>query len=272
MLKEYFCKRCKKYYFFDDGLDKGLLAPPTDPSKSKRQAECPVCIDPNRVPGETYSKGTILTALGYHLFKQELGNYKRAVLRDLIKDYPRAYNLYISNGTYKTITLYTGLKFKGSYGDFEIGPVVKRKIRGRIVNNRKIRCCRCKNITEVTKMRLLAYYVGFLEKRCGFCNDFFQRNTSGLKVGSEKRNDSLRALAKALNVSVSDFRRHSFDKAIPALSTGTVVNGLKIIEVFWDEDPKSYAPKYRLHCAKCGQVFECIQKHVYQLSHFCKGE
>lgn len=292
------CKFCHQFFFYDDGSDQSLAQLPehrASERKEKRGGYCPRCIDPHAIPGQNYKKETIL--LGFRKFlrskKVDLFGLHDEDIVGMLKQFPRCYSIYTSNSTYRTINVYVGTKFDGLVGEFEMGLVHERVISAGIGHApphfcymREIKCLRCNYIAKFELGRTLLYYLGLIPKRCRKCDSVgkfskHKRNTSGLirwKGGSEKSEFSDRAIAKALNISRNDYRRHfknngKLIKPEPSLPKGTVIQcgdgKLEIVEAFWDENPDSYSPKYRLICPKCKNTFVCIQKRVNNLFHKC---
>lgn len=275
-LKEKQCPYCENYFLYEDQLDGGLV----DNSGEKITGHCPKCVDPHSIRGETYEKDSILSSLKRHFNQKgiDASDWDKDSLVEALRKFPKAYDLYFSNGTYRTITLYTGTAFDGRFGQFVLGPVIQRTIQNQpkpiVLENRLIICCRCNNQHEYGRVETLDMYTGFIEKMCKSCDAIryigkHKRNVKGLKKGSDKSDNSLRAKAKALNVSRSELRNNPNIEYHPPLPIGEVVNGLEIIEAFFDE--KTYTPKYKLSCPKCGGIYIITQRKVEQISHvYCK--
>lgn len=271
MQKEKTCKFCKKVYYYDDGVDTGGLLQEPTLQKPKIWAQCPNCVDPNAVPHETYSKGSIYTVYRNWLLSKDIVVPPDEVWNMLKSEHPKAHALF-STTTYRTITLYTGNKFPGRFGEFELGVVIPRTNGKQVLYDRQVKCCRCGKTSQVPKMRALAYFLGYIDKMCANCDrKVLFTSKDGKFVGGRKRTEtSARAMAKELNISVMDFRRGNIpDEPVPSLPLGTIVNGLEIVRAYWDDDVNVYAPKYTLRCNRCKLTFEVIQKSVERLDHRC---
>jgi len=199
---------------------------------------------------------------------------------EMMRNFPRTYAAFISNGTYRTITLFPGTRFKGEFGEFELGIAVPHNPeafgKSRIWYNRYIICVRCRTQVTVSVQKALFFFIGLNEKRCAKCDlgDYYpdkKRNTNGLRTGSDKSEYSDRAMAKALNVSRMDYRRYKdkIKKPVPSLVIGTNVGPYEVLAAYWDEDPKSYSPKYLIRCKDCKVEFRVIQKNVENIEHWC---
>jgi len=286
MHREQKCKYCLKYFTYDDGLvDLGLGGnTKSDVGLEARIGFCPACNDPNYVYDLSYKKEMILWVFKKYLQSRKIdtSGIPDDSLIEMMRNFPRMYRAYTSNGTYRTITLFPGTRFEGEYGEFELGISFERnpEHRGirRVWYNRYITCIRCNTKTVASFHKALYFYLGLLEKRCQKCDitQYYpngKRDTSGLKrAGAAKSEYSDRALAKALNVSRMDYRRNKdiINKPVPALPIGTVVGVYEILAAYWDEDPKSYSPKYLVRCIDCKQEFRVIQKTVQYTQHWCE--
>lgn len=273
MKHEKFCKYCEKYYTFDDGIDDALFS--SDELLVRTESRCPNCIDPRAVPHETYMKKTILNLFRAYLKRRDINAdvFEESDIIEMLKEFPRANDLFQSNGNFITVTLYTGMGFQMHGNDYILGPpnCIRVEYDGetkKTITDRLIQCARCAKSVIVNKMQALSYFIGFEEKYCATC-DSWQRNTTGLQNGSVKSDSSQRAIAKALNISRSELRNSAsrFTKPIPSLPIGTRFGLLEIKEAYWDEDPSAYAPKYTLRCVECGTEFTCLQRQVEQISH-----
>lgn len=286
MQREKVCPYCKTIFFYDDGLDDVGLAGSEDTlaQKEPRTGYCPRCVDPNACPGETYEKESILTALKRYLRKEGVlvNTLDNDTLEGMLKEFPRAQSLYLSNGSYRTFTLYTGMTFPGMFGMFELG--VHEYVQSpnvRWINTfRHIKCLRCNRVVKVLKTETLDMFLGMHEKRCFDCDNAAAEHVkanSNLKRGGAQRSEfSARALAKALNVSRNDYTRHPEIQYTPPLPVGhiAVVQSkykYEILKAWWDESPKSYSPKYLIKCVDCKQEFTCVQKHLKETTHYCTG-
>lgn len=265
MLKEKFCAYCETYYFVEE-------------EHEEVNVRCPKCVDPNSIVGETYEKTTILAGLKRHLASNgiDASLWDEDTLISSLKEFPRANDLYFSNGSYRTITLYTGSTFEGKYGLFFLGPVLRREMLGEhkpyVVENRYIVCSRCNSSAEYSRLEALDMFVGFLEKKCKNCDiksyiKSHKRNTKGLRKGSREKECSEKSRARALNVSRGELRANPNIEYHKPLEEGTEINGLKITEAFWDE--RTYSPKYRLFCPTCNGKFICLQRKVEDVLHIC---
>jgi hypothetical protein len=280
---EKYCKYCSQIFFYDDGTDVDGLSGVADISanKVKREGFCPRCVDPHYIAGESYKKTVILELFRKHM--KDNGVHVAVLDEDslliMMQSFPTSWKLFNSNGTYLTINLIIGTRFPGKVGEFEIGQVIKEH---RHTTNeygeffkytREIKCLRCGRVVLYNRRDTLEFYLQFKLKQCKNCDPPVGNpngNTQNLnRNGSEKSEFSERAMAKALNVSRNDYRRHRPTERVPPLPNGTVVNGLIIRQSYWDEDPDSYSPKYILGCEKCKQTFICIQKNVHYLQHRC---
>lgn len=274
--REKLCNTCQKFFFYDDGLVVEDVTDPRNDGLEKITGYCPVCVDPHSVPGETYEKKTILNALKRHLARKDIDTtvLTEEILQNMLKEFPRANAYYNSNNTYKTFTLYTGTIFDGAVGQFELGVALATESpSGWIHYYRFIKCCRCNSRAKIEKTETLDYFLGLNEKYCRECDSELLNNFPEGCGGNRKSEFSARAFAKALNVSRNDFQRHPEVQYSPALPDGHIerVGGFqyKIIKSWWDEDPKSYSPKYLIECQKCKQQFEIVQKHLKQTTHYC---
>lgn len=275
MQQEKQCTECKQYFFYDDGLNPGG-------DGIEREGFCPTCVDPHFIPGESYYKSTIIEVFRKHLKGKGIAVHKLTEehLIHMMGAFIRTHSLYHSNGTYNSVTLEYGLEFEGREGRFQILLVHKKELtseidydRERFAYQREIKCMRCGRIVLCNRKQALEYYLGLIEKACVSCDPTYSdhdRDCSGLnRNGSQKSESSDRAMAKALNVSRNDYRRYHFTEPVPSLPIGTVVNGLKIVASYWDENPDSYSPKYKLECPKCKKTFRIIQKNVDSAHHSC---
>lgn len=266
-LREKQCPYCNSYFFYDDNVDShgvGISRKAgSQGNKIVASGHCPRCIDPHEIPGEAYKKKSVLTRFRDYLERNEVDTsaVDDEILGDMLQGFPRAYSYYNSNGNFRTFNVQTGERFSGKYDDFEIGP-----LNPDIHYMRSVRCTRCGNIAWYNKTLVLDFFLGLREKVCRYCDP---RDYSHLNRGSKRSEFSARALAKALNVSRNDFLRHEIIAPEPPLSVGTMINGLEIVKAWWDEDPKSYSPKYRLRCNSCKQEFVSIQKRAHLMDHFC---
>jgi len=286
MLREKKCKHCNKYFTYDDGqIDLGLG---TYEKTSKeevvesRYGYCPLCDDPNYVYELSYKKESILWMFKKYLASKKIdvtGISEESII-DMMRAFPRTYATFTSNGTYRTITLFPGMKFHGEFGEFELGisfPHNPQDLgKSRIWYNRYIICVRCRTQVTVSAMKALFFYIGLSEKRCGKCDiqEYYpdkKRNTAGLRNGSDKSEYSDRALAKALNVSRMDYRRNKnkHTRPVSSLPVGSVVGCYEIIAAYWDENPSSYSPKYLVRCTDCKQEFRILQKKIASIEHYC---
>lgn len=285
-LVEKLCRFCQTYFYYEDGLDLGGLGARNEHDrglqgrKEKNHGYCPNCIDPHFIPGETYQKEVIL-----HLFKRHLTSHSISIpdndtLIEMMKNFPRSYACYTSNGTYRTFNLSTGLIFNGEFGQFQLLEVkVQQTHHELLAYMRNIKCTRCGRVVCVDRKKALEFFVGLKEKCCANCDNKrghggmsdHERDTTGLnRNGASKSEFSDRAMAKALNVSRNDYRRHIITQRVEPLPLGTVISkSLLITQAWWDENPDSYSPKYTLECQKCKQIFYCVQKKVQLLQHFC---
>lgn len=258
---EQICRHCDKIYF---------------------EASCPNCIDPHFIPGESYKKQVIIDIFKRHLKKKgvHVASLDSEAILSMMTAFPRTNALYHSNGNYLTITLPFGSRFQGKRGEFELLLVHTKEVkldndynRNRFAYLREVKCLRCGSIVVYNRKSVLEFYIGLVEKCCIHCDPSTSnhiRDTNGLnRNGAEKSEYSDRAMAKALNVSRNDYRRHKITEPVPSLPLGTQIKNLKIILAYWDENPDSYSPKYTLQCIKCNQTFECIQKRVQLVQHFC---
>lgn len=267
------CPYCKKMFFYEDGRD-------DEKDRPTITGYCPQCVDPCSVPGETYLKKTILSAIKRYLQDESIDvtHLDEGTIEAMLKEFPRVHQMYYSNSTYRTFTIYTGTIFEGKYGKFEMlhSEVID------ITDNwdatvRYIRCCRCNETSRISKTTALDYFLGLHEKQCKHCDAakwLHNPNTNIKRGGSQKSEFSARALAKALNVSRNDYMRHPDIEYTPALPEGHIAKvyghyEYKIIKAWWDESPKSYSPKYIVECQKCKQKFEIVQKHLYNTTHYC---
>lgn len=267
-MQEKFCNICMSYYFYDDEPDSLLRVVP--------KAYCPKCHDPHKIPGQSYYKTVVIECFRRHL--QENGvitdGLDDETLASMLQQFPIAYSVYNSNGTFLTFNIPSGTIFEGKNGRFEIGAAYLRQHAGKFNYWRDIICCRCHRTTTYATYDVLDFYLGFNPKTCVSC-DPHKRNTQGLnRNGSKPSPKSERAIAKAFNMSVSDYRRHwkNHDsiKPIPALPIGHKLQcNLVVIRAYWDEDPNSYSPKYEIQCEKCKQVFVVLQKKVETVLHVC---
>ena len=260
-LKEKKCPYCNQFFFYEDEIDShGLIlsrndSRARDDEKIRSSGYCPRCVDPNRISGMTYRKSSILKQL------------QSDDLELLKKDYPLAYKIYTET-SYHTFTIFPDTIIKGKYGNFRIGILVQR---GSIIV-REIFCIRCKKKSFNSIGNVLRYYLGFSLKQCQKCDakeyvSKHKRNTKKLKRGSVVSPYSDLSKARALNVSLNDYRRYSITKPFVPLPLGSEVNGLVIKEAFWDN--KTYCPKYLLICEKCSGQFIVSQKSVQLLEHQC---
>ena len=281
VMQEKKCPYCKQFFFYDDGIIESLPLH----EQTKLTGYCPVCIDPNAITGQTYEKTTILTAIKRHLKSKgvEADILDDDTLINMLKEFPRVHGIYYGT-TYKTFTINTGDIFDGERGKFEIRETKSIDLidsngtfKGTLWS-RCIKCCRCGRIVTVTKTEAMDMFLGLYEKRCVHCDPTVsnhKRNTSNLKrTGAVKSEFSERAIAKALNISRSDFRRAVNPQYTPPLPVGSIVEvgsyfKYEILEAWWDEDPKSYAPKYKYKCLRCNEIFICIQKNIRNGSHYC---
>lgn len=274
MQREKLCTYCNKYFFYEDHSEER----PNDITNGT----CPVCVDIRAIPGETYERQTIINRFKMYLKENgvQVELFDEDSLLSMLKDFPKANNLYLSNGTYRTISLFTGTIFDGMYGKFVVGPVEIKVSNSEdnpnYVHLRQIICSRCKSETTQDKMIVLDFVLGFVEKRCQKCDcakyvSKHERNTEGLnRNGSHKSDKSERAIAQSLNISLNDLRRHQISKREEPLEDGTIVNGLEIIRAYWDDS--TYSPRYELRCPKCMNIYTCLQKRVELLSHpYCEG-
>lgn len=223
---------------------------------------CPICDDPRKIEGEYHSKESIVRAFVRYLTRE---GYSPAVLakrtiKDLMMGYPKTMGLYHSNLEYRTVNLPTGTTFVSCDNEYIIGPRIDER-------NRVIQCQRCNNIATYTTSKILDFYLGYLDKRCQRCD----WETEGRLKASPRssRSDSQREMAKALNVSLSTFRRGGVTEPVPALPIGTSRGTLEITEAYWDETKNQYTPKYRLKCTKCSNTFVCLQTQWDRLDHKC---
>lgn len=261
MLKEKKCPYCKAFFYYEDRVDEECS------DEGRNSGFCPKCVDPHHIPGEAYEKTTIIGLFRKHLKKNgvviDMFDLDQTI--ELMKEFPTAYNLWLSNGSFRTFNLLTGTLFEGDSGRFEIGPL---KDSGSTYQNRYIICCRCKTPTTYSKNDVLTFFMGLEKKRCLKCDrDKNDKNLS--KNGRPSSEFSERSIARALNVSRNDLRRHKISKPNNPLPLGTVVNGLIIVDAFWDNESES--PKYRFKCPKCNNIFRCLQKHINDQLHICKG-
>lgn len=298
MMREKFCQYCEKHFFYEDGVDAHGVDVTRDDNqlrmteRIKITGYCPICIDPHRVRGMTYLKSTIISLFRRHLASKGIQSQylDDDTVIPMLEQFPRSYALYKSNGTYRTFTILPTTIFAGTYGEFMMGEVAIRqsKRRDALIRYREIQCLRC-NFTSLNSIGMtLIFFLGLDEKLCKKCDahswlpekqerEKLPRkirtsfNTSGLnRNGSSKSEFSDRALAKALNVSRNDFRRHIITQPEPPLPLGTPVGNLHIMEAYWDD--KTYSPRYLLVCERCKETFDCIQKRVHLMQHFCQGE
>jgi len=290
MLREKKCKKCGKYYQYDNGLiESGLGSTNEDRDGIKkesleRKAFCPLCDDPKFISGLSYKKVNILWMFKKYLRSEgiEIDSIPDDSIEEMMRSFPQTYAAYTSNGTFRTITLFPDTKFKGEYGEFKLGIAYPRNPEsfgvGRIWHDRYIICLRCGKQTTATAQRTLFHYLGLCKKRCKKCDlkHYYpngKRNTSGLLLGGEhNRSESTdRALAKALNVSRMDYRRNKdrITKPVPSLPVGTLVGPYEIIAAYWDDDPSSYSPKYLVQCTDCKKEFRILQKKIRIVQHWC---
>lgn len=268
-ITEKYCKKCKKYY--------------TD------TARCPYCYDPRRVVGITYNKSTILLFFRKYLYRNGLKNersFSDEIILSMLKEkFPFAYNVYTKT-TYNTITLRDGKKF----GHYRIGALEFKFAIGKTFKLRQVTCTGCNKTQLVTHYRLLWHYLGFWKRRCQVCDSkaIYSRPASdkqretGLRNfslrgsnignrnngGAKKKDTSLRAQAKKLNVSVSDLRR-GVTEWPAVLPLGTTINGLKIVKAYFDERKNQYMPKYIFFCERCKNHYACSQKDALNMRHVC---
>lgn len=275
MLREKCCKYCNLYFQYEDGIDTHGVAVRSQDSRisvsesQRRQGYCPQCNDPHRIRGMSYYKSTILKSLGVHLTKQgiKVEFLDKDTLIEMLKQFPKSYQIFTSNGSFRTFTLMPGLEFDGKYGKFRLGDVrpYHTKQFG-IRENREIICTRCNFITAINTKAVLKYYLGMELKSCQTCDSQYIDRTCNLPIPVKSEYSDI-TLARALNVSRNDFRRHIITKPEPPLPNGSIVNGLRINESFWDEE--TYSPRYSLICDRCKLTFTILQKRVSQLQHFC---
>lgn len=285
MLKEKFCPHCETYFFYETEVDTHGVSMSyvdnrvKDGKKDITSGYCPRCVDPHRIPGMTYKKKTILSYFRNHLVERgvQVQYLDDETLIQMLTKFPTAHQLYTSNSTYLTFTLVPDLLFNGKYGEYKLGQlkVTPSKTRHAMSTYREIICLRCNKTTIASVMLTLYYYLGMKEKQCKKCDYSMYvqgkkpSNISGLnRNGSKPSEYSDRALAKALNVSRNDFRRHLIHIPEPPLPVDTIINGLRIDEAFWCD--KTQAPRYILVCDKCQDEFNCLQKRAYLLQHTCQ--
>lgn len=282
-LKEKFCNICKLYYFFDDGSDGqglGRVNAQIDPYKVEwKKGFCPRCNDPHYVSGESHKKEDVIDALRKHLEAYEINTtlIDQATLENMLKEFPKAYAVYTSNGTYTTFNVHAGTIFDGPDGQFEIGGVILREGGGyRTSYFRDVKCVKCGRVTQYFRDDVLDFYLGFQQKRCATCDPHY-RNTTGLnRNGRTPSPLSERAIARSLNISRAEYRS-KIEKGerlvrVEPLPNGTMVGKFEVIESYWDDKASSYTPKYKLRCKYCNQTFVCLQKKVYQQQHYCRME
>lgn len=266
MLVEQICRHCNKIFVHD----------------GQREASCPNCIDPHLIPGESYKKQIIIDLFRRHLRKKgvHVASLDNEAILSMMTAFPRTNQLYHSNANYLTVTLPFASRFQGKRGEFELLLVQTKELRlvdsPRFAYFREIKCLRCNRIVVYSRKQVLEFYIGLVEKCCIHCDHSVSkhdRDTTGLnRNGSEKSEYSDRAMAKALNISRNDYRRHKNEilSPVPSLPLGTIIGNLSVVGSYWDENPDSYSPKYILQCTKCNQAFECIQKRVALIQHFCQ--
>lgn len=248
------CPYCKKYFWYEENGSQ----------------DCSKCVDPQSIPGFTYMKSSLLTLLKKNLQLKAIDTtvFSQEDLKEILEGFPIAWELYTKT-TYITFTLNENSPFQN--GEFKLGELV------RDMNYRHIICLRCGKRTEHSRFMCLWYYIAFSPKLCAKCDSAkIPRNTNGL-TGEHKRGKggrrskseySMRARAKALNISLTDLRRGTNTQK-PVLPNGTIVNGLEIIRAFWDDTHNQYCPKYVLKCHKCGGLFSIKQKVVDLVFHEC---
>lgn len=226
---------------------------------------CPVCSDPHAITGECYEKQSIMNAFVRYLKKEGIRAEELSLedLENMLEAYPKAYNLFKSNGTYRTVNIPTGTEFEGRYGTFTVMEVCDIPI------NRYVMCNRCEEKACFPRQEILDFFLGFRRKHCLACDASRRAKDEGNlnRNGRPRSETSERSLAKALNVSRNDYRRYKPTLPVPALPVGTEINGMTVTEAYWDDT--TLTPKYRLYCPKCNQKFTCIQKRISTIFHYC---
>lgn len=253
--KEIKCTKCGKFFHTDNVT-----------------LFCPRCVDPNSIPGCTFLKETVLNLLRREMQMKgvETSYFSRDDLVGMLQQYPRASEVFHSNAEYRTITIYPGDKFPGGNREFIIGNMV-RKNRGRLITYRDVTCTNCDKAILYPSNRVLRWFLGFEKKWCRSCDykeySDWKRNISGLKKGGTVNPNSLRSMAKAMNVSRSQMRTNPPSQRVPHLPVGTQKASLVIVEAFWCE--RVEAPKYRLICEKCKRYFVISQRDWENCEHLC---
>jgi len=267
MLQERQCKVCSKYYYHEDEVDDVGLSG-RKPKGVKTRGDCPNCVDPYAIAGMSHKKETILGFLRDYLENSgiDVEGIENDSLVTMLYQFPLAEQFYHSNGNYITFNVPPGIKFDGKYGTFTIGSTVNETVR-------EIMCDRCNCTVGYESYIALRFFMGFVPKQCRKCDAKLYvkapiRDVSGLnRNGAILKLNSFASLAKRFNVSRSDYRRHIVTEAVPSLSVGTVIKNLEIVEAYWDT--KTEGPRYKLKCVSCSTRFNCTQKSVSRLDHFC---
>lgn len=267
MQREKKCGRCKQYFVFDDD------------AAFKR---CPVCFDSCAASGYTYLKRTILRLFHSYLEHQGVSLSEEERL-NAMKNYSdqTMWNIY-NKGTYTTFNVFAGEIFQQHW---QVGPVKELVLGRRVINQRIVTCIRCGKYRVHGPLRFLSFYLGIKKKYCRKCDsDIIPRyvltdvdRRKGIETsrnyhrngGSKPSEYSVRARAKALNVSVSDYRRGQ-RQPMETLPDGTIIGNLIIEKSYWDDRQNQWSPKYIVKCVKCGARFSVLQKRVKEFVHQCK--